>query len=67
MTWACAVRDGRGVPDTHPGRRPETNSYLALTWLEAKRQWRSRDILIFRLGIPVAIYLVLRAHSHGAA
>jgi ABC-2 type transport system permease protein len=37
------------------------SSYAAYTWLEAKRQWRSRDILIFRLGIPVGVYLVLRA------
>ena len=30
-------------------------------WLEAKRQWRNREILIFRLGIPAAIYLILIA------
>ena len=30
-------------------------------WLETKRQWRSRDILIFRLGLPAAIYLILIA------
>jgi ABC-2 type transport system permease protein len=41
------------------------SSYAAYAWLEAKRQWRSRDILIFRLGIPVAIYLVLRATDGG--
>ena len=41
------------------------NSYLAYAWLETKRQWRSRDILIFRLGIPVAIYLVLQAADPG--
>ncbi|HZA74987.1 MAG TPA: ABC transporter permease [Acidimicrobiales bacterium] len=41
------------------------NSYVAYAWLEAKRQWRSRDILIFRLGIPVAIYLVLRSTNAG--
>jgi ABC-2 type transport system permease protein len=40
-------------------------SYAAYAWLEAKRQWRSRDILIFRLGIPVGIYLVLRAADPG--
>ena len=25
---------------------------LAYLWLEAKRQWRNREILIFRLGCP---------------
>jgi ABC-2 type transport system permease protein len=29
--------------------------------LEAKRQWRDREILVFRLGIPAAIYLILIA------
>lgn len=37
------------------------SSYAAYAWLEAKRQWRTRDILFFRLGIPVAIYLILQA------
>jgi ABC-2 type transport system permease protein len=37
------------------------SSYTSYAWLEAKRQWRSREILIFRLGIPVVIYLLLRA------
>jgi ABC-2 type transport system permease protein len=32
---------------------------LAYLWLEAKRQWRNREILIFRLGLPTAIYLIL--------
>jgi ABC-2 type transport system permease protein len=41
------------------------NSYAAYAWLEAKRQWRSRDILIFRLGIPVTIYLILQATADG--
>jgi ABC-2 type transport system permease protein len=36
-------------------------SYLAYLWLEAKRQWRNREILIFRLGLPLAIYLLLIA------
>jgi ABC-2 type transport system permease protein len=34
---------------------------LRYIWLEAKRQWRNREILIFRLGIPAAIYLILIA------
>jgi ABC-2 type transport system permease protein len=34
---------------------------LRYVWLEAKRQWRNREILIFRLGIPAAIYLILIA------
>jgi ABC-2 type transport system permease protein len=34
---------------------------LAYLWLEAKRQWRNREILIFRLGLPTAIYLILTA------
>ncbi len=34
---------------------------LAYLWLEAKRQWRNREILIFRLGLPTAIYLILNA------
>jgi ABC-2 type transport system permease protein len=42
------------------------SSYLAYAWLEAKRQWRSRDILIFRLGIPLAVYLVLQVADPGA-
>jgi ABC-2 type transport system permease protein len=32
---------------------------LAYLWLEAKRQWRNREILLFRLGLPTAIYLIL--------
>ena len=35
-----------------------SRSYL---WLEAKRQWRNREILLFRLGLPTAIYLILTA------
>ena len=34
---------------------------LAYLWLEAKRQWRDREILLFRLGLPTAIYLILTA------
>ena len=34
---------------------------LRYLWLETKRQWRNREILIFRLGIPAAIYLILIA------
>jgi ABC-2 type transport system permease protein len=34
---------------------------LAYLWLEAKRQWRNREIFIFRLGLPTAIYLILNA------
>jgi ABC-2 type transport system permease protein len=34
---------------------------LAYLWLEAKRQWRNREILIFRLGLPTAVYLILNA------
>jgi ABC-2 type transport system permease protein len=34
---------------------------LAYLWLEAKRQWRNREVLIFRLGLPTAIYLILTA------
>jgi ABC-2 type transport system permease protein len=34
---------------------------LPYLWLEAKRQWRNREILMFRLGIPAAIYLILIA------
>jgi ABC-2 type transport system permease protein len=37
------------------------SSTLAYLWLEAKRQWRNREILIFRLGLPTAIYLILTA------
>jgi ABC-2 type transport system permease protein len=32
---------------------------LTYLWLEAKRQWRNREILLFRLGLPTAIYLIL--------
>jgi ABC-2 type transport system permease protein len=35
--------------------------YLSYLWLEAKRQWRNREILIFRLGLPTAVYLILNA------
>jgi ABC-2 type transport system permease protein len=35
--------------------------WLAYLWLEAKRQWRNREILIFRLGLPTAVYLILTA------
>jgi ABC-2 type transport system permease protein len=34
---------------------------LAYLWLEAKRQWRNREILLFRLGLPTAVYLILNA------
>ena len=34
---------------------------LAYLWLEAKRQWRNREILLFRLGFPTAVYLILTA------
>jgi ABC-2 type transport system permease protein len=34
---------------------------LAYLWLEAKRQWRDREILLFRLGLPTAVYLILTA------
>jgi ABC-2 type transport system permease protein len=34
---------------------------LTYLWLEAKRQWRNREIVIFRLGLPTAIYLILNA------
>jgi ABC-2 type transport system permease protein len=37
---------------------------LSYLWLEAKRQWRNREILIFRLGLPTAVYLILNA-AHG--
>ena len=32
---------------------------LAYLWLEAKRQWRNREALIFRLGLPTGVYLIL--------
>jgi hypothetical protein len=32
---------------------------LGYLWLEAKRQWRNRDALIFRLGLPTGVYLIL--------
>jgi ABC-2 type transport system permease protein len=38
---------------------------LTYLWLEAKRQWRNREILIFRLGLPTAIYLILNAADGG--
>jgi ABC-2 type transport system permease protein len=34
---------------------------LTYLWLEAKRQWRNREILLFRLGFPIAVYLILNA------
>jgi ABC-2 type transport system permease protein len=34
---------------------------LTYLWLEARRQWRNREILLFRLGLPTAIYLILNA------
>jgi ABC-2 type transport system permease protein len=34
---------------------------LAYVWLEARRQWRNREALIFRLGLPTAAYLILTA------
>jgi ABC-2 type transport system permease protein len=37
------------------------SGWLAYLWLEAKRQWRNRQILLFRLGIPTAVYLILNA------
>ncbi|MGH9112330.1 MAG: ABC transporter permease [Acidimicrobiales bacterium] len=38
---------------------------LAYLWLEAKRQWRSREALVFRLGLPTAVYLILQATGQG--
>lgn len=38
---------------------------LAYLWLEAKRQWRNREALIFRLGLPTAVYLILQATGQG--
>jgi ABC-2 type transport system permease protein len=35
--------------------------YLDYLWLEAKRQWRDRQALLFRLGLPTAVYLILIA------
>jgi ABC-2 type transport system permease protein len=35
--------------------------YLAYLWLEAKRQWRDRQALLFRLGLPTGVYLILIA------
>jgi ABC-2 type transport system permease protein len=32
---------------------------LAYLWLETKRQWRNREVLIFRLGLPTGVYLIL--------
>ncbi len=37
------------------------NGYLAYLWLEAKRQWRDRQALLFRLGLPTGVYLILIA------
>lgn len=39
---------------------------LGYLWLEAKRQWRDREVLIFRLGLPTAIYLMLTVVDDGA-
>lgn len=39
---------------------------LAYLWLEAKRQWRNREVLVFRLGLPTAVYLMLTVTSGGA-
>jgi ABC-2 type transport system permease protein len=35
--------------------------YLSYLWLETKRQWRDRQALLFRLGLPTAVYLILVA------
>jgi ABC-2 type transport system permease protein len=35
--------------------------YLDYLWLETKRQWRDRQALLFRLGLPTAVYLLLVA------
>ncbi|HZD00072.1 MAG TPA: ABC transporter permease [Actinomycetes bacterium] len=35
--------------------------YLAYLWLETRRQWRDRQALLFRLGLPTAVYLILVA------
>jgi ABC-2 type transport system permease protein len=40
---------------------------LIYLWLEAKRQWRNREILLFRLGLPTAIYLILNAANGDSA
>ncbi|MGH9212730.1 MAG: ABC transporter permease [Acidimicrobiales bacterium] len=39
---------------------------LAYLWLEAKRQWRNREALVFRLGLPTAVYLILQATGQGS-
>jgi ABC-2 type transport system permease protein len=38
-------------------------AYLGYAWLEARRQWRNREALVFRLGLPTAVYLILTATS----
>jgi ABC-2 type transport system permease protein len=37
--------------------------YLSYLRLEAKRQWRDREAILFRLGVPTAVYLILNATS----
>lgn len=32
-------------------------------WLETRRQWRSREALMFRIALPTAVYLLLTAAS----
>lgn len=38
---------------------------LTYLWLEAKRQWRNREALVFRLGLPTGVYLILQATGQG--
>jgi ABC-2 type transport system permease protein len=42
-------------------------SSLSYLWLEARRQWRDREALLFRLGVPTAVYLILNATSGDTA
>lgn len=40
-------------------------AHLTYALLETKRQWRNREALIFRLGLPTAVYLILTATGEG--
>lgn len=61
------VADGGGVSGTHPRGGIMSSGYVGYSWLEAKRQWRNREALVFRLVLPTAAFLILTAVGAGEA
>jgi ABC-2 type transport system permease protein len=42
-----------------------SSGHVGYSWLEATRQWRNREALVFRLVLPTAVFLILTAVGAG--